>query len=214
MITPGCFLLFLLLLSSASATFTKFIFELADQDVQCFYDEVEKGVEFTLFFQVIAGGHYDVDSFIEDPTGNITYRKHKINREAYNAKATTSGVYKFCFGNRFSTFTHKKIYFHLRVGDLFPAVSNNSTTTAALTQLEYSCIKVHSSLVRLEDLQTNYHVQLLVDWLHAATVNTSIMYWAASETIILFLVTIGQVVVLKKFFTEKKANVNMPGINT
>ncbi|XP_055517435.1 transmembrane emp24 domain-containing protein 3-like [Leucoraja erinacea] len=211
MITP---VYFLLLLSSASAAFTRFIFELADQDVQCFFEQVENGTEFTFFFQVIAGGHYDVDSFIEDPTGNMTYRKHKISHESYNAKAMMSGVYKFCFGNRFSTFTHKKIYFQLKIGDFIPAVPNNSTTAAALTQLEYSCIKVHSSLVRLEDLHKNYHVQLLVDWLHADSVNASIMYWATAETIILFVVTIGQVVVLKKFFTEKKANVNMPGIST
>ena len=42
-------------------------FELPDNEKQCFYEEVGKGVKATLEFQVVTGGHYDVDCEVYDP---------------------------------------------------------------------------------------------------------------------------------------------------
>ncbi|XP_051896221.1 transmembrane emp24 domain-containing protein 3-like [Pristis pectinata] len=206
--------LFLPLLPLTGATLSRFTFVLADREVQCFFDEVEKDAEYHLVFQVIAGGHYDVDCFIEDPKGQMIYRKHKIHQENYKGKAEMSGVYKFCFGNQFSSFTHKKIYFHLQIGKMSPVIPDDPSRASALTQLESSCTNVHYTLRKVANLQSQQRVQALIDWLHADSVNTHILYWAASETIILFLVTVGQVIVLKRFFSEKKANAYAAGTRT
>ena len=42
-------------------------FELPDNEKQCFYEEVGKDVKATLEFQVVTGGHYDVDCEVYDP---------------------------------------------------------------------------------------------------------------------------------------------------
>ena len=42
-------------------------FELPDNEKQCFYEEVAKDVKSTLEFQVVTGGHYDVDCEVYDP---------------------------------------------------------------------------------------------------------------------------------------------------
>ena len=42
-------------------------FELPDNEKQCFYEEIQKDVKTTLEFQVVTGGHYDVDCEVYDP---------------------------------------------------------------------------------------------------------------------------------------------------
>ena len=44
-------------------------FELPDNEKQCFYEEIGKDVKSTLEFQVVTGGHYDVDCEVYDPGG-------------------------------------------------------------------------------------------------------------------------------------------------
>ncbi|XP_067874220.1 transmembrane emp24 domain-containing protein 3-like [Heterodontus francisci] len=203
------FLPYLMLLPLAFAAFTELTFELPDKEVECFFEEVEKDAQYTLVFQVVAGGHYDVDCFIEDPTRRMVYRKHKIRYDTVVGKAEIAGVYKFCFGNQFSTFTHKKIYFHLQAGEEPPILRNVEDKVSALTLLESSCTSIHYALRTVVSLQAQQRVQATIDRLHAEDISIHIVYWASSETIIVFLVTVGQVIILKRFFTEKKASVGV-----
>ncbi|XP_038670164.1 transmembrane emp24 domain-containing protein 3-like [Scyliorhinus canicula] len=203
------FLPILMLLHSAFANYTDLTFELPDKAIQCFYEDLEKDDKFTLAFQVISGGHYDVDCFIESPERRMIYRKHKIRYDSYSAKAEIPGIYSFCFGNQFSTFTHKKVFFHLEVGEMTPLLPIPVDKDAALTQLESSCNSIHFALSNVAKLQTQQRVQAAIDRLHAENIRTHIIYWASSETIILFLVTIGQVIILKRFFTDKRVNASV-----
>ncbi|XP_078097134.1 transmembrane emp24 domain-containing protein 3-like [Mustelus asterias] len=201
--------LLMLLLPSVLANYTDLTFELPDKEIQCFHEEMQKDDQFTFAFQVIAGGHYDVDCFIEDPTRRQIYRKHKVQHDTISEKAEISGIYSFCFGNQFSTFTHKKVYFHLEVGDMPPLFPNTEIKDAPLTQLESSCISIYYALNIVVKLQTQQRVQASIDRLHAEDISTHIIYWASSETLILFLVTVGQVIILKRFFTDKRANASV-----
>lgn len=88
-------------------------------------------------FQVITGGHYDVDCRLEDPDGIVLYKEMKKQYDSFTFTASRNGTYKFCFSNEFSTFTHKTVYFDFQVGEdppLFP--SENRVT--ALTQVRCS----------------------------------------------------------------------------
>uniref|UniRef100_A0A8C0UQA6 GOLD domain-containing protein n=1 Tax=Cyanistes caeruleus TaxID=156563 RepID=A0A8C0UQA6_CYACU len=88
-----------------------------------------------LCFQVITGGHYDVDCRLEDPDGIVLYKEMKKQYDSFTFTASRNGTYKFCFSNEFSTFTHKTVYFDFQVGEdppLFP--SENRVT--ALTQVK------------------------------------------------------------------------------
>ncbi|XP_048418885.1 transmembrane emp24 domain-containing protein 3-like [Stegostoma tigrinum] len=200
---------FLIFIPLASANLTELTFELADKEIQCFYEELQKDVKCNLIFQVVAGGHYDVDCFIEDPTRRMIYRKHKVQQDTLAVKVELSGVYRFCFGNQFSTFTHKRIYFHLEVGEEVPIIPTAEGKDSALTQLEASCLSIHTALRSVMSMQAQQRIQALIDRLHAEDMNTHIIYWASSETIILFLVTVGQVIILKRFFTDKRANTSV-----
>uniref|UniRef100_A0A663MXL4 Transmembrane p24 trafficking protein 7 n=1 Tax=Athene cunicularia TaxID=194338 RepID=A0A663MXL4_ATHCN len=111
-----------------------------------------------------------------------------------------NGTYKFCFSNEFSTFTHKTVYFDFQVGEdppLFP--SENRVT--ALTQVKLAemcnecttCCEFNYSSYRAEDL------------------NTRVAYWSIGEAIILLVVSIGQVFLLKSFFSDKRTTTTRVG---
>lgn len=85
--------------------------------------------------QVITGGHYDVDCYVEDPNGRTIYRETKKQYDSFPHHAELTGIYTFCFSNEFSTFSHKTVYFNLQVGDEPPILPDMSSRVTALTQV-------------------------------------------------------------------------------
>ncbi|XP_052786737.1 transmembrane emp24 domain-containing protein 7-like isoform X2 [Mya arenaria] len=180
-------------------------FELPDNEKQCFFESVEKGVESTLEFQVITGGHYDVDMELTAPNGKVLYKDVKKQYDSFTWKAEESGVFKFCFSNEFSTFTHKVVYFDLEVGDEDDQVFKNVDAQAtAMTFLETSAVNSHESLTDVLDYQTHHRMRETQGRKHAEDLNKRVMMWSIGQTCVILLIGLGQVLVLRSFFTEKR----------
>ncbi|XP_005424366.1 ankyrin repeat domain-containing protein 34C [Geospiza fortis] len=177
---------------------------LPDSAQRCFHQELESGVKFTLDYQVISGGHYDVDCYVEDPNGKTIYQETKKQYDSFSHHTEVKGVYTFCFSNEFSTFSHKIVYFDFQVGDEPPILPDMNNRVTALTQLESACVTIHEMLKAVIDSQTHYRLREAQDRSRAEELNGRVSYWSVGETLILFVVSIGQVVLLKSFFTEKR----------
>uniref|UniRef100_A0A8D0HR69 Transmembrane emp24 domain-containing protein 7 n=1 Tax=Sphenodon punctatus TaxID=8508 RepID=A0A8D0HR69_SPHPU len=187
----------LLGLGVVSVSASEITFELPDNAKQCFYEEIVQGTKCTLEFQVITGGHYDVDCRLEDPDGLVLYKEMKKQYDSFTFTASRNGTYKFCFSNEFSTFTHKTVYFDFQVGEdppLFP--SENRVT--ALTQ----------SVI---DYQTHFRLREAQGRSRAEDLNTRVASWSIGEAIILLVVSIGQVFFLKSFFSDKRTTTTRVG---
>lgn len=197
-------LLLLLLLRAERLRGAELTFELPDNAKQCFHEEVEQGVKFSLDYQVITGGHYDVDCYVEDPMGNIIYRETKKQYDSFTYKTEVKGVYRFCFSNEFSTFSHKTVYFDFQVGDEPPILPDMGNRVTALTQMESACVTIHEALKTVIDSQTHYRLREAQDRARAEDLNSRVSYWSVGETIALFVVSFSQVLLLKSFFTEKR----------
>ncbi|XP_075620555.1 transmembrane emp24 domain-containing protein 3 [Balearica regulorum gibbericeps] len=192
------------LLCALRAGGTELTFELPDSDKQCFHQELERGLKFTLDYQVITGGHYDVDCYVEDPNGRTIYKETKKQYDSFPHHTEVKGVYTFCFSNEFSTFSHKTVYFDFQVGDEPPILPDMSNRVTALTQMESACVTIHEALNAVIDSQTHYRLREAQDRSRAEELNSRVSYWSVGETLILFVVSIGQVMLLKSFFTEKR----------
>ena len=66
---------------------------------------------------MVTGGHYDVDAVVVDPMGKELYKQVKKQYDSFNWNVTTTGTYKACFSNEFSTFSHKLVYVDFTVGE-------------------------------------------------------------------------------------------------
>ncbi|NXP94416.1 TMED3 protein, partial [Passerina amoena] len=192
------------LLGALRAGGTELTLELPDSAQRCFHQELESGVKFTLDYQVISGGHYDVDCYVEDPNGKTIYQETKKQYDSFSHHTEAKGVYTFCFSNEFSTFSHKIVYFDFQVGDEPPILPDMNNRVTALTQLESACVTIHEMLKAVIDSQTHYRLREAQDRSRAEELNGRVSYWSVGETLILFAVSIGQVVLLKSFFTEKR----------
>ncbi|KAG7482015.1 transmembrane emp24 domain-containing protein 3-like [Solea senegalensis] len=168
-------------------------FALPDNEKLCFYEDLEKDVTFDLIFQVIAGGSYDVDCFVTDPQNNVLYNEEKKMYDRFTHTTTMTGVYQVCFSNEFSSFTHKTVYMDFRYGEEQPLMPGMTSHTA-LTQV----LKV------VADSQTWYRLREAHDRLNAELLHQRVAYWSMGETVLLFVISIGQVMLLKSFFSEKK----------
>ncbi|XP_061250542.1 transmembrane emp24 domain-containing protein 3 [Bos javanicus] len=201
---PLLLLLLLLLLQAERPRGAELTFELPDNAKQCFHEEVEQGVKFSLDYQVITGGHYDVDCFMKDPLGNTIYSETKKQYDSFTHKAEVKGVYQFCFSNEFSTFSHKTVYFDFQVGDEPPILPDMGNRVTALTQMESACVTIHEALKTVIDSQKHYRLREAQDRARAEDLNSRVSYWSIGETIALFVVSFSQVLLLKSFFTEKR----------
>ena len=81
------------------------------------------------------GGNYDVDMELFAPNGQSLYKDQKKQYDSFTWTTNEKGVYKFCFSNEFSTFTHKTVYFDFQVGDEPAIVPEMAKQATAMTQV-------------------------------------------------------------------------------
>ncbi|XP_072929185.1 transmembrane emp24 domain-containing protein 3 [Epargyreus clarus] len=177
-------------------------FELPDSAVECFYQEIEKDTAAALEYQVITGGSYDVDVKIEAPNKQIVYQQQKMQYDSHQFTAQQTGVYKVCFSNEFSTFSHKLVYMELNVGPEtpLPGIGDHATV---LTQLEASAEEIHNSLNKIIDHQTHHRLREAQSRKRAEDLNERVFWWSMWETAAIVCVSFAQVMVLKNFFSDR-----------
>lgn len=113
----------------------EFTFELQERALQCFHEVIKRGEKALVEFQVVTGGHYDVDCKIEDPHGKILYQITKKDYDQFQWTTEVDGEYKVCFSNEFSTISHKIVYLDWLVGDqpkLFPGSHSTALTAVRI----------------------------------------------------------------------------------
>ncbi|CAB3383057.1 Hypothetical predicted protein [Cloeon dipterum] len=178
-------------------------FELPDNAKECFFQEITKNTTSTLEFQVVTGGHYDVDVILEAPNKEVLYRKVKTQFDSHTFTATMDGVYSACFSNEFSTFSHKLVYMDFSVGDE-PALPGIGEHTTVITQMESSAQEIHKSLNSVADYQTHHRLREAQGRKRAEDLNSRVLTWSICETVAVVICAIGQVLVLRNFFTERR----------
>ncbi|KAF2882450.1 hypothetical protein ILUMI_23732 [Ignelater luminosus] len=182
---------------------TELTFELPDSARECFHQEIRKNTSVTLEFQVVTGGQYDVDVTLEDPRKQVIYKQVKMQFDSHSFTAQHTGIYVVCFSNEFSTFSHKLVYFDFQVGDEqpLPGVGEHATV---MTQMETSSQDIHKALNTILDFQTHHRLREAQGRKRAEDLNERVLWWSLLETLAILVIGVGQVFVLKNFFTEKK----------
>jgi len=182
---------------------TELTFELPDSARECFHQEIRKNTSVTLEFQVVTGGQYDVDVSLEDPRKQVIYKQVKMQFDSHSFTAEHTGVYAVCFSNEFSTFSHKLVYFDFQVGDEQPLPGIGEHVTV-MTQMESSAQDIHKALNSIIDYQTHHRLREAQGRKRAEDLNERVLWWSVLETLAVLVIGVGQVFVLKNFFTEKK----------
>lgn len=83
--------------------------------IECFYERAQKNQIIDFEYQVIDGGHGDLDiSFeLQNPNGHAIITEYKKSDNIHRFDAIVEGDYRFCFDNSFSSFNTKTVFFEL-----------------------------------------------------------------------------------------------------
>lgn len=81
----------------------------------CFYEKLTDKQTVELDYQVIDGGHGDLDITFQifDPLGRILIADYKKSGNTHTITSQMSGDFKFCFDNTFSSFNTKTVFFEI-----------------------------------------------------------------------------------------------------
>lgn len=192
-----------ILLLATGSLGVELTFELPDNAKQCFYEEIKEGTKATVEFQVVIGGNYDVDLIVQGPGNVDLYKQQQKQFDTVQFTASKSGVYSACFSNEFSTFSHKLVYMNFVVGDEAP-LPGVQEHQKAMTKMEASSENIHKNLNTVGDYQTHYRLREMHGRKRAEDLNSRVMWWSAGETLAMVAVFLGQVLVLRSFFSDKK----------
>lgn len=79
----------------------------------CFYEKAQKNQIIDFKYQVIDGGHGDLDSLFElqNPNGHLIVTEYKKSDSIHRFDVNVDGDYRFCFDNSFSSFNTKTVFF-------------------------------------------------------------------------------------------------------
>lgn len=188
----------------SGALLVELTFELSDNAKECFHEEIFNETKCTLEFQVVTGGHYDVDVTLKDPDGEILYDEKKKQYDSHTFTAKKPGQYVFCFSNEFSSFSHKTVYFDFQSGDESPLTEAIGSHHKALTQIETSAVQIHESLKVIIDYQTHHRLREATSRDMAEYLNERVQYWSLGQSVIIVGVALVEVYILRNFFAEKK----------
>ncbi|XP_039962477.1 transmembrane emp24 domain-containing protein 7 [Bactrocera neohumeralis] len=181
----------------------EFTFDLADNSEDCFFEEVRRNTTCYLEFQVSAGGQLDVDVTLTNPHGKVIYEQQRATFDSHQFTAEATGVYKVCFSNQFSSFSHKIVYVDFQVGDE-PALPGIDEHATVLTQMETSSQSIHKSLNDILDAQTHHRLSESKGRKRAEDLNEAVMMWSGLETCIVLVIGFGQILILRNFFSNRK----------
>lgn len=178
-------------------------FELQEHEVQCFHEFIPKNKKFTLEYQVISGGHFDVDCHILSPDSKKLYNEQRKQYDTFVHTSVEQGEYSFCFSNEFSTFAHKQVYFDLDLGEddkASPGEQGADAHATALTQLEASAYSIHEALRLVVDYQNHHRLKEKIGREIAEYLCERVQNWSVAQTVLVIIVAFGQVFILRKFF--------------
>lgn len=70
--------------------------------------------------------------------------------------------------------------------------------------MESSAQEIHKSLNSVADYQTHHRLREAQGRKRAEDLNSRVLWWSVCETVAVMVCAIGQVIILRSFFTEKR----------
>lgn len=181
---------------------------------ECFYESAKKGDSIDIEYQVVDGGHGDLDiTFrLADPTGRILLVDFKKPENNHRADAEMEGDYRFCFDNTFSSFNTKTIFFELIIenesnGEWDSEENPDGVQPELIYELQLQVFEESLNEIR-SHLKKARHFQDLIKSAESRDRNVAeenyfkVNTFSLIQLIVMLFVGIIQVVMLKSLFDD------------
>ncbi|XP_052868475.1 transmembrane emp24 domain-containing protein 5 [Anopheles cruzii] len=128
--------------------------------IDCFYEQAKAGQTIDIEYQVIDGGHGDLDISFEmaEVTGRTIVTDYKKSDNIHRHPVHYDGEFKFCFDNEFSRHNSKTVFFELiieREGELEDTAWADIDLLEGLTPEEFYDMKVQDMEDAIKRVRNN-----------------------------------------------------------
>ncbi|KAJ3613940.1 hypothetical protein NHX12_017519 [Muraenolepis orangiensis] len=195
----------------------EFTFLLPAGTADCFFQTTRRNGTMEVEFQVISGAGMDIDFALLSPQGFQLISEFRRSDGVHMVDPTEEGDYQICFGNRFSRFSEKTVFFEVMVegpgggerggggGDeLEEAELEESLLEYKLEDIRDSMDSVHRRLDRSRQIQAALRAfeardrNLLEDNLW------KVSFWSSISLLVMLGVALMQVYTVRKLFDVKR----------
>lgn len=187
---------------------TALTFTVAARKEQCFYEDVKASFDIEIDFQVVDGGDLDIDFSVFDAS---LKRIAMDRRESYGSHlfpVKVSGVYKFCFSNKFSKLTSKTVFMDVYVDDGQYEEDKEAVDDASM-QSGLNILNKQVDNIKNYLFKTQVQLQLTKaqrnkDQKIQKSNKTRVDRWSMVQCVFMILMATVQVYLLKQLFKEDK----------
>eukprot|EP00727_Mastigamoeba_balamuthi_P006195 m51a1_g2195 putative C-tail anchored protein, emp24/gp25L/p24 family/GOLD (201) ;mRNA; r:135489-136421 len=193
----------ILALACAAALGRAFVVTVEPHGVECFKEDVPKDEGVMVMYQVLSGGHLDIDFEVTNPSGGVVVSGARESEGRYDFRAEQAGIYRFCWNNQMSSVTHKTISISIDVGD--EAHVTEFALRDDMNPLEQS---VYSLSQGVQDIKHDQEYMYMRDVAHKSindSTNSRVLYWFMFEALLIVLLASWQVIFIRRIFESKRA---------
>ncbi|KAF5131870.1 hypothetical protein DV495_001877 [Geotrichum candidum] len=178
---------------------------LAPWGTSCFFEDVKKGDQLAVTFQVgnrdpSATDQLAVDFWIADPSGNKISPLSRVADGDVSIPVHTTGRYEYCFSNAFSGTGTKDVTFHVH-GVIYMGADDIEPGT-----LEAEVKQLSENIQSIKNEQGYIVIRERIHRNTAESTNARVKWWSIFQIIVVAVNSVFQIYYLKRFF-EVKSNV-------
>lgn len=180
----------------------------------CFYHQAKAGELIDIEYQVIDGGHGDLDITFEliEPTGRVIFADFKKSDNIHRHDVGLDGDYKFCFDNTFSSFNKKTVFFELIIekedenteeqwnNDLFEGLTPEEFVDMKVQDIHDAIATVRNHLAKARQIQDILRSYEARDRNQAEANHFKVNAWSFFQIILMFGVGSLQVIMVRSLF--------------
>jgi hypothetical protein len=175
------------------------------------FGKITQVILYLLLQQVQSGGSFDIDYFVEGPTGKVILNGERERQGDYVFTANEVGEYSFCFSNDMSTFAEKLVDFEITVEhEARPSYQMGGSPVQppeTLSFMEESLFRLSGSLSNIARTQKYFRTRENRNFSTVVSTEKRIFWFAATEGIAIIAMAGLQVFVVRNFFNVKKGGV-------
>lgn len=201
--------------------------------LECFHEIVSQGDQITYSYEVIDGSTFHIDVSIYGPNNKTKLREERrSNNGKIRILAKQSGSHEICFSSPGKQSRSKWIMFDIdvidkktlasvnklaqlnrKIGDDPKSNSSNrslgdsNTPPTTMSSEEETSEMVNSLLLSVTSCKHDVRYLAARDRTHRRlneTSNKRIVWWALAQVVLLFIVTVGQVYYVRRFFEIRR----------
>mmetsp|Transcript_2428 Transcript_2428/g.8671 ORF Transcript_2428/g.8671 Transcript_2428/m.8671 type:complete len:216 (-) Transcript_2428:27-674(-) len=182
---------------------------------ECFVENLEKGTEVGLTYQVTEGGFLDIDVAVTAPDNQVIYAGRREKAGRYFFVTHVKGPYRMCFSNKMSTVTSKTVNMVLNIGvqrseeEIVRSImagreGQDLPNIPHLMELQSSIMQLADGLYSIQREEKYLRIRERVHRDTSESTNARVLGWSLVETIVLIGISLWQIFYLRRFFEVKR----------